>query len=502
MVPLYLSLEPDVVLIYTGHNEFYGPEGVGISWLERTIPGLTPWKYRARRLPIVLATQHIIARLAGTQSGGEQSLMRQVSGGAEITLAGPEAERVFRQFEENLREIVRAFRKQGIPVILGDVSSSLMFPPFAPRPEAPHDTLRLAIASGRSGVAEPVIERALDRDPANAYYLYWRGRLSLAAGDSSTALHYLERARDHDLLKFRAPGRINSIVHQVAREESLPLLAIDSLMRARSPHGITDTTLFCEHLHPTFAGYDLIARSFVRAIVRQHIAKSPHPPTASLLPFHPDSLSVPWIDLGYGAWSLRNLMSRWPFAGMPLRHDVLESCEDWELQIVKDIYGGKVGWTDACLQYADKARRNKKDGAVVTALSALVEEYPWVYLFRYGYATALESVGKTPEAIDQYRRALALKPDFLDARVDFALLLLQEGAYDEARQYLNPILALPGDAASTAVLRARALYGLAFVAANRDSIASALTLLDESLRLAPGYQAALELRSQIAGRGR
>ena len=170
-------------------------------------------------------------------------------------------------------------RNRGVSVILGDISSNVMFPPFAPRPKARPDTLEMAIVTGR-----------------------------LAAADS-------------------------------------------------------------------------------------------------LLPFNADSLSVPWIDLGYGVWSMRALTSRWPFEEMPRRRDVLDGCEDWELQLVKDIYAGKVGWTDACLQYADKARRHMKESAAVTALSALVEEYPWVYVFRYGLATALENVGRTPEAIDQFGRS-------------------------------------------------------------------------------------------------
>jgi tetratricopeptide (TPR) repeat protein len=497
MVPQVLGLEPDLVLIYTGHNEFYGPEGIGASWLDRQFPGLTPWKYSARRLPLVLQVQRWVGGAGGKQSVEERNLMRQVSEGAEVALASPEAERIFGQFERNLRDIVHAFRERGVPVILGDISSNLMFPPFAPRSDARPDALEAAVASGRFAAADSLVARGLAADSGNAYYLYWRGRLSLAAGDSAGAVRFLERARDNDLLKFRAPGRVNDIIRRVGSGESVPVLPIDSLMRARSPRGITDTTLFCEHLHPTFAGYDLIARTFVQAIVRERPPELPDMQAAPLLPFNADSLSVPWIDLGYGAFSLRALTSRWPFEDLPRRRDVLDGCQDWELQLVKDVYAGKVGWSDACLQYADKARRHNKESAAVTALAALVEEYPWVYLFRYGLATTLENVGRASEAIDQYRRALALKPGFVEASVDFAFLLIQEGQYDEAQRRLAPIVAAGDAGTASATLRAKSLYGLAFIEIRRNSADSALRLLDESLRLAPGYQAAIDLRSQI-----
>ena len=57
LAPRTLELEPDLVVIYTGHNEFYGPDGVGASWLEKRIPGLTRLKYSLRTLRLVELVQ-------------------------------------------------------------------------------------------------------------------------------------------------------------------------------------------------------------------------------------------------------------------------------------------------------------------------------------------------------------------------------------------------------------------------------------------------------------
>ena len=497
MVPEFLSLEPDLVLVYTGHNEFYGPEGIGASWIERKIPGLTPWKYRARRLPLVHQLQRWISGLSRTKVDEEKNLMRQVSGGAEVALDSPEAERVFQRFQGNLHDIVRGFRVRGIPVILGDISSNLMFPPFAPRPTSTPNPISLAISSGRFAAADSLIDRGLAVDSVNAYCLYMRGVLSLAEGNSKIARRFLERARDNDLLKFRAPGRINDIIHWIGRAESVPVLPIDSVLRARSFHGITDTMFFCEHLHPTFAGYDQIARVFVQAIIDQHLKRLPRQPAAALIRFDPDSLSVPRIDLVFGALSLRALTTHWPFTGMAMRHDVLDTSEEWELKIAGEVYAGKLGWTQACLQYAENARRHNKPDAMVTALSALVEESPGMYLFRYGLAAALEAAGRRSDAIEQFRQTITLRPIFPQANLDFGLLLVNAGRYDEAQRQLQAVLIASSVGADSTNFRAAAFYGLAAIAANRDSIPFALGLLDQSLHLAPGYKAALDLRSQI-----
>jgi hypothetical protein len=497
MVPQYLSLEPDIILIYTGHNEFYGPDGIGASWIERHFPGLTMWKYRARRMPIVLSLQRKIAGLRNGKAEGEGNLMRQVSGGAEVALDSPDAQRVFLHFHDNLRDIVHDFEKHHVPVLLGEVSSNLMFQPFAPASSQQPDRLAETVSAGRFAASDSLLAGVPVADSANAYYLYWRGRLSLGRGDTVSALRYLEGARDHDLLKFRAPGRVNDIIHEVGSEELIPVLPIDSLLRARSPHGITDTTFFSEHLHPTFSGYDQIARTFVNAIANLGLVRGSHAPAASLLPFNADSLSVPWLDLGVGALGLRNLTTHWPFTNMPHRRDVLDNCEGWQLNLAEDVYTGKVGWTDGLLQYSKDAWQHGKPGAGVTALSALVEEYPERFVLRYGLASALETIGRKSEAIEQFRHAVALKPGLGQPTMDFAFLLIEEGRYDEAGYQLHNLVDSPANEGVSKEFRAMALYGLAVIAANRDSLSSALGLVEESLRLAPGYESAQSLRSQL-----
>jgi tetratricopeptide (TPR) repeat protein len=444
----------------------------------------------------MVTLQRLIAGVS-KRTDDERNLMRQVSGGAEVTLESPEAERIFQQFDQNLRDIVRRFRERNVPVIVGEISSNLMFPPFAPRPATSFDSLEALVTSGRFAATESLLTKALVSDSTNAYYLYWRGRLSLAEGDSTNAVRFLESARDHDLLKFRAPGRINEIVHEIGKEESVLVLPIDSLLRAQSPLRITDTIFFSEHLHLTFHGYDQISRMYVNAIVSNHLVHSPHPATTSLLPFQADSLSVPWLELGYGALSLRALTTRWPFTDMPHRRDLLDNCEEWQLKLVQEVYLGTVGWTDALLQYAQKANEHQMHSAVVTAMSVLVEEYPGRSFLRYGLAAALEGAGRKADAIQQYRRLLTLTPGLPQPTVDFAFLLIDEGQYDEAQRQLRLLLVAPEPVGVPTQFRAMALYGLAVIAVNRDSISSALGLIEQSLQVAPGYQAALSLKSQI-----
>lgn len=499
LLPEYLSLEPDLVLMYTGHNEYYGPEGVGASWLDRHLPGYIQGKYALRRQPLVMGFQKLMGRTGSTPAPGERNLMKQVSGGATVPLDGAESERIFAQFKENLTQILDGFAEHHVPVVLADISSNLMFPPFAPPAPGPVDPLAAAVVARHVDEAEALLGKVFTGDPSSAYGLYWRGRLELVRGDTAAAVRSLERARDNDLLKFRAPGRINEIIHEVGRSVPVAVLAIDSLLRAHSPHGITDSIYFSEHLHPTFAGYDLIARAFVRAIVGNRLVPSAVQPPLVLLPFDADSLSVPWLDLAYGAIGMRNLTSNWPFTGMPARDHILQGREAWEMKIVQEVYGGTKGWTDALLQYAYDAHQHQKDDAMVTALAALVEEYPWTYPFRYGLAGALEATGRIDDAIAQYEIARDLRPEFVQACVDMAGVLLRAGRVQEARMQLHDFFADPGNKRVPTETRAKAYYELAAITASGDSLTQSMEYLDEALRLVPGYQPALALQAQLRG---
>lgn len=134
---------------------------------------------------------------------------------------------------------------------------------------------------------------------------------------------------------------------------------------------------------------------------------------------------------------------------------------------------------------------------MVTALAALVEEYPWTYPFRYGLAGALEATGRIDAAIEQYEIARDLRPEFVQACVDMAGVLLRAGRVQEARIQLHDFFADPGNKRVPTETRAKAYYELAAITASGDSLTQSMEYLDEALRLVPGYQPALALQAQL-----
>ncbi len=272
---------PDLLVVYLGNNEVVGPYGAGtvFAGLSRSLTAV--------RLGITLRglrAGQLMASAVGSAGGGEET--PRVWRGLEMFLGkqvrrdAPELEIVYDHFAQNLRDIVDAGRDAGVPVILSTVASNLKdSPPFA----SLHDgalsraALEKWIGIYRQGVAfeaEGRHEEALGRykaaagiDDAFADLHFRMARNHAALGDHRRALAHYTEARELDTLRFRADDRINQIIRQTATTAKGTRLAdaVKAFADA-SPHGAPGASLFLEHVHFTFDGVHLLARTLLAEI--------------------------------------------------------------------------------------------------------------------------------------------------------------------------------------------------------------------------------------------
>jgi len=491
-----LRFEPDLVLIYMGHNEFYGPDGVGANALERWMPFLTRFKYDLREFRLMQVLQGILA--GDPPETGEINLMRQVSGASLVPLDSDESRRVFVRFEENLRAIVRTFRSRSISVILSDVSSNLLFPPFVSDSSITRETMNalkraehlVRVDSAQAALA--ALRAVPPGDSLAAAVQYWKGRGLLAMGPEADARHPLTLARDHDLLKFRAPSAINTIIRRVGADEHIPCIPTDSVLAERSG-GIPGDSLFWEHLHLTNEGYATVARLFVEKALEQGLVTATR---NRLLPYDVDALSITWLDRAYADLSIQNLTSRWPFQDYRRKSAVLDEAPQPLQDVARATYARQLQWDDGCYRTATYFWAHQRLREARTTYAALLEEYPYGFYPNYLMGSLLNHMGKTAEAIVYYQRSIRSNPAFPRARLDMALLRINAGRVEEGIRELTAVMDLLPPAGEEQV-RAMVCYGLAAGYANQGDLNRALSYVDQALTLAPNYREATRLRAQI-----
>jgi tetratricopeptide (TPR) repeat protein len=496
-----LEYEPDLVLVYMGHNEFYGPDGVGASFLERWFPGLIQFKYALNDLRLVKAFRGLF-QSSHKDAKVELNLMRQVSGESLVPLGSPVAAPVLDRFEKNLGEMLRCLRERGVPVIVSDVGSNLLFPPFVSDSLSGVDNSESTIARLRSdclaGDNEKVIASARGMLPANesnASLNFWLGKALYQSGKPEEARPYLVRARDNDLLKFRAPAAVNAIIRRLSGENNTPIVFADSMLSSHSPGGIPGDEMYWEHLHPTARGYYLIASLFVQKILELQLLPGGER-SASLIPFNSDSLSICWLELAYADLSIQHLTGKWPFHDYARASVVLDATEPPLRDIVQKTYDRILGWDEACYRSAALFRQTGRRREAITTYEALLEDNPYGFYPHYLLGGLLRDMGEPRRAVEHFRMSIRSNPAYAFSHLELGLLAVNLGEFDEAISELNAVLGLALGQEGSKV-RANALYGLAAAHANKGDVERALSCADEALRIDPGYRDVLNLKEKI-----
>ena len=254
-----LQQEPDAILIYAGHNEFYGALGVGSNenlggfpWFVRGYLKLQQYKtFLLLRNAIVGAGKWTASLFGAQEVNPNATLMERIINSRSIALDGPKHQLAMHQFDSNLSAILDAFTQQGVPVWLGSLASNYKDQvPFVDVPDAVD---------------------AQDQPLPLASSVFQEGQSLMVDGNADAAQTQFAYAKDLDGLKFRAPESINQIIRKKARAyEQVYYVPVYERFVEHSPNGIIGNELMLEHLHPNAKGYFLMGASFAQAMLESN----------------------------------------------------------------------------------------------------------------------------------------------------------------------------------------------------------------------------------------
>ncbi len=237
-----VAQSPDAVVIYAGHNEYYGALGAGSAL---TTPGPHFWKrivLRLRRWVLYRALERLFSGETEAVGAGASRMLKSARD-ITITMDGATYRAGVAQFEANMRGVLHVFQQAGIPVYAGTLISNL-------KDQPPRNPTEGALAD------------------------YEWGQDLLAQGDTTGARVAFVAAKEKDEARLRAPEAMNEVLRSFDAEGLLTLVNLQPLAVARGPHGIEDEWFFLDHLHPDYEGYDAIAEAFFD-VLKTHPALAP-----------------------------------------------------------------------------------------------------------------------------------------------------------------------------------------------------------------------------------
>ena len=315
-----MNYEPDLVVIYTGHNEFLE---------DRTYAHLrdpSGWQSISQHAVRNIRTIHLVREMWHKITGDEVST-QQVSLATEVEtildqqsgLKSYQRDRtwqanVIEHFKFNIHKMIEICDSNRVPLYLCNPACNIRdCTPFKSAPTSGLDPATIqSIKQTKANISkqlksrsvQPIREsahRLTQLDPHNAATLFQAGLLLMDNGAGVAARDVLLRAKDEDICPLRILTVMNDFLTSVPSGPALQVIDVQEHFAEQSPVQIPGDNLFLDHVHPTIRGHQLIAGYLFERMVAQAIIQLPMDFTvqrSSRFRSHLESLSEVYYQQG------------------------------------------------------------------------------------------------------------------------------------------------------------------------------------------------------------
>ena len=315
-----MNYEPDLVVIYTGHNEFLE---------DRTYAHLrdpSGWQSISQHAVRNIRTIHLVRETWHKITGDEVST-QQVSLATEVEtildqqsgLKSYQRDRtwqanVIEHFKFNIHKMIEICDSNRVPLYLCNPACNIRdCTPFKSAPTSGLDPATIqSIKQTKANISkqlksrsvQPIREsahRLTQLDPHNAATLFQAGLLLMDNGAGVAARDVLLRAKDEDICPLRILTVMNDFLTSVPSGPALQVIDVQEHFAEQSPVQIPGDNLFLDHVHPTIRGHQLIAGYLFERMVAQAIIQLPMDFTvqrSSRFRSHLESLSEVYYQQG------------------------------------------------------------------------------------------------------------------------------------------------------------------------------------------------------------
>ncbi|MFH1314540.1 MAG: tetratricopeptide repeat protein [Candidatus Eisenbacteria bacterium] len=411
---------PDLLVVYTGHNEFLERRPCDVPHLQGRVRVfldhlkltalLQAAFYAFSPRPDPVSTRSIMDTEV-------DAILDRTAGLDYYVRDDTRRLDVLGHYEQNLERIVKMAQSHSIPLVLVNTVSNLRdFSPFKsshveglkPADEVRWDSLWALgcerAEAGEIGGAIDVFREAAEIDGRHAGLQFRIASCFDAAGEAVLAESCYSLARDEDVCPLRAPGEINAAIRRVCEKHQVPLVDLRSCLRKlahrRTGSQILGNGFFLDHVHLTIEGNQIMALEIAEKLAHERLVAIASVPDGS---------------------SLRTAFSE------------VEASLDTEYMARMHLNLGKV------LSWAGK----KDEAAHHFAQSAHMASGNAETYYRVGKTH--RDAGRVEQALIEFRKALAVRPDYAAAHNDLGLCYLDLGRVKDAEDCFRKAMELRPD---------------------------------------------------------
>ena len=446
-----LKYEPDAILIYAGHNEFYGAFGIGSNETMSRNRDLTQLHIALMDYKIYQLLRNVIAGISQKIASGKNdevhgTLMKRMVADKDILLNSEEYKIAMERYRQNMTDILEKFKNKNVPVFFSEMVSNVNgLEPF-------------------NSVAAEGLEPAIE--------VYKKAQKAEENGDFANALELYYKAKDLDCIRFRASEEVNSIINELADKYKTYKVPMLSWFQSNSPNKLIGNNVMTEHVHPNINGIFLMAQVFFNEIKKSKVIGESNVSDIST-EYYKRNWGYTELDSLIAYHRIQLLKGFWPFT-----NDETMGV-NYKTKYRPKSYTDSLAFTamknaDLSLDEVrlDLARKYEKAGQIEKAYKeyeALVRTNPYLSVNYRDAANCLLQLSDLPLALQYFRKSLEYEESFF-ANYRTGEIYLLMGDYNSAISSFEKSFSLAPDDKKVNVL---AKSYTAFVYANKTDKAKA-----------------------------
>lgn len=228
-----LRYEPDLVMLYCGHNEFEELEQLAIANL--------------KALPLQrILSKSALCRFLRDRMASFQIAQLQEEHNRRLLVAQPDSKKAWGHtfsreeiaarmtaFRNNVALIIQMCKDRHIPIVIGSIPSNLIKPYLTGEPAVKYQEIQAMFAKGEYDKALPL---------------------------ARTILRNAGRHQSSD--------EENDILRNLASQYNIPLADVEAAIIAAEPHHVPGEALFNDHCHLNLQGNAILSATYEKEIVR------------------------------------------------------------------------------------------------------------------------------------------------------------------------------------------------------------------------------------------